>query len=292
MKRFLFIDAEKANHAIAILCRVLEVSRAGFYAWKGRKPSNRAQRDTALLGQIREIHKKSRGTYGVPRIHAELVARKEHVSRKRVARLMAAAGLTGGRRPRRVRTTVADENAIPAPNLVNRDFTPEALNRLWVADITYIPTREGFLYLATELDCCSRKIVGWSLADHLRTELPLDAFRMAVTRRRPKRGQLMHHNDQGCQYTSHAYQAELAAHGVTPSMSKRGDCYDNAVAESFFATLKTELVYRQDWATRKEAARAAFEWIEVFYNRQRIHSSLGYRTPEDFEREVLAVAAA
>jgi len=287
-----FIDTEKANHPIAIMCRVLAVSRSGFYAWLHRGPSERTREDARLTEVIGAIHRQSRGTYGVPRVHALLAQRDIHVGQKRVARLMAAAGLSGQRRPRRVRTTVVDDSATPAPNLVDRHFTPEAPNQLWVSDITYIPTQEGWLYLATALDCCSRKVVGWSLADHLRTELPLSALRMAIQRRRPLPGQLVHHSDRGCQYTSAAYQAELAAHGITSSMSRRGDCYDNAVAESFFATLKAELVHRQVWTTRDAAARAVFEWIEVFYNRQRIHSTLGYRTPDAYEREVIRLSGA
>ena len=288
MRRYRFIQAEKAAHPVAMMCRLLEVSRSGFYSWLDRGPSRRAQEDAALLDAIAEIHRDSRGTYGIPRIHAALADRGRHVGRKRVARLMGVAGLCGLRRPRRVRTTVADPDATPAPNVLNRDFTLGTLNRVWVADLTYIPTSEGWLFLATELDCCSRKIVGWSIADHMRTELPLAALQMALRRRRPSRGRLIHHSDRGSQYTSGDFQRELTAWGVTPSMSKRGDCYDNAVAESFFATLKAELVHRQVWATRAEARQAVFEWIEVFYNRRRLHSTLGYRSPEAFEREVSA----
>lgn len=290
MKCYRFVDAEKANHPIMLICRVLQVSRAGFYAWLERRPSERGQQDARLTEEIRAIHQESRGTYGIPRIHATLAHRGVHVGRKRIARLMTAAGLSGQRRPRRVRTTVVDDAATPAPNLVDRHFTPDEPNWLWVSDITYVPTQEGWLYLATELDCFARKVVGWSLGDNLRTELPLGALRMAITRRRPRRGRLVHHSDQGCQYTSNAYQAELEAHGITASMSRRGECYDNAVAESFFATLKAELVHRYVWPTREAAARAIFEWIEVFYNRQRIHSALGYRTPEAYEREEVSLS--
>jgi len=288
VKCYRFVDAEKVNHAVALLCRVLEVSRAGFYAWLRRGPSTHALRDAELAKLIRDIHRESRGTYGTPRVHAALAARGVHVSRKRVARLLAAAGLC---RPRRVRTTLVDGNAPVAPNLVERDFNPEAPNRLWVADITYVPTGEGWLYLATELDCCARKVVVWSLADHLRSELPLAALSMAISRRRPPRGQLVHHSDRGSQYTSKDFRTELETHGITASMSKHADCYDNAVAESFFATLKSELVHRERWQTRAVAAQAIFEWIEVFYNRQRTHSTLGYRTPEVFEREVMGLSS-
>lgn len=286
MKCYGFVHAEKANHSISILCRVVGVARAGYYAWLGRGPSARAREDERLKAEIAEIHSHSRGTYGTPRVHAALMGRGSRVARKRVARLMAEAGLSGARRPRRVHTTVVDDAATPAPNLVDRHFAPAELDRLWVADMTYIATQEGWLYLATELDCCSRKVVGWSLADHLRTELPLAALDMAVARRRPPRGQVWHHSDQGSQYTSHAFEDALAKYGMTASMSRRGECYDNAVAESFFATLKAELVHRCIWPTRDAAARAVFEYIEVFYNRQRIHSTLGYRSPEAFEREV------
>jgi transposase InsO family protein len=276
-----------------LLCRVLEVSKAGFYAWLRRRPSARAQQDADLTAQIREIHQQSRGTYGSPRVHAALRQREVRVGHNRVARLMGEAGLSGTRRPRRrIQTTVVDPGANPAPNLVNRDFTPQAPDRLWVGDITYIPTLEGWLYLADLLDCCSRKVVGWSLADHLRTDLPLAALRMAITARRPSPGRLVHHSDRGSQYTSAEYQNELAAHGITASMSRRGNCFDNAVAESFFATLKAELVHRCLWLTKAEAARAIFEWIEVFYNRQRLHSTLGNRTPEAYEREVRPTTAA
>ena len=292
MKCYGFVDAEKASHSIAMLCRVLQVARAGYYAWRQRRPSRHAAQDAWLKEAIGEIHATSRGTYGTPRIHATLARRGVHIGQKRVARLMAELGVSGQRRPRRVHTTVVDAAATPAPNLVDRDFTPETVNRLWVADITYIGTQEGWLYLATELDCCSRKVVGWSLADHLRTELPLAALRMAIARRRPVRGELCHHSDQGSQYTSGDYQEELTVHGITASMSRRGDCYDNAVAESFFATLKAELVHRQVWPTRAAAERAVFEYIEVFYNRQRLHSTLGYRTPEAFEQEVMRVGGA
>ena len=286
MKCYRFVNVEKAHHPVAMLCRVIEVSRSGFYAWLGRGPSARATQDAQLTGRIREIHQQSRRTYGVPRIHATLAAAGTRVGRKRVVRLMRAAGLSGlSGGPHRMRTTTVDDQAVPAPNTVLRDFSPALPNTLWVSDITYIPTLEGWLYLATELDCWSRKIVGWALADHLRTELPLAALRMAVQRRHPQAGQLTHHSDQGCQYTSHDFRAELGAHGIMASMSRRGDCYDNAVAESFFATLKAELVYREVWETRGDAAQAVFEYIEAFYNRQRIHSTLGYRTPEAFERE-------
>ena len=293
MSRFRLIRVEKVCYPITVLCRVLRVSRAGYYAWAWRGPSARIQEDAALMEQIREVHTRSRRTYGAPRTQATLVAGGQKVGRKRVARLMREAGLRGRTRRRvRPRTTVVDPAGTPAANQVRRQFARSVTNRLWVGDITYIRTGEGWLYLATLLDACSRRIVGWAMADHLRTELALEALRMAVGQRRPRGGELVHHTDRGCQYTAHAYQAELAAFGISCSMSRPGNCYDNAVAESFFATLKNELVERHAWATRQEARQAVFEWIAVFYNRQRRHSALGYRSPVEFEETLLAAEAA
>ena len=284
MSRFRFIDAEQAAYPISVRCRVLAVSRAGYYAWVRRGVSVRTQADIDLTATIRQVHAQSRATDGAPRVHAELAACGVRVGRKRVARLMRAAGLAGCRRRRRgVRTTGADPAATPAPNLVARDFHPPALNRLWVGDITSIPTDEGWLYLAALLDACSRRVVGWAMADHLGTDLALDALTMALTRRRPAAGELVHHTDRGCQYTADRYQAVLAAHGVTCSMSRTRDCYDNAMAESFFATLKTELIHQETWPTRRAARHAIFEWIEGFSNRQRRHSALGSLSPAAFE---------
>jgi transposase InsO family protein len=286
MSRYRFIHAERATYPVALLCRVLRVSRAGYYAWAGRGASARAQTDAALTAQIKEAHARSRGTYGVPRIHASLRAAGVRSSRRRVARLMRAAGLAGCCRRRRVRTTIADPAQVPAPNLVARDFTATAIDRLWLGDITYVPTHEGWLYLAVLLDAHSRRVVGWAMADHLRTELALDALAMALARRRPGAG-LVHHTDRGCQYTAAAYRQALAARGVVASMSRSGDCLDNAMAESFFATLKAELVDAQVWPTRAAAQTAIFEWLEVFYNRQRRHSALNYHAPVTFEELLL-----
>ncbi len=284
MSRFRFIQAEKATYPVAVLCRARPVSRAGYYAWAGRGVSTRAQADAALTQQIRTIHDGSRRTYGVPRVHAALHASGQPVGRQRVARLMRAAALRGCRRRRpRVCTTVTDPTATAAPNLVARTFEASRPNQLGVGDITDIPTGEGWLYLATLLDVSSRRIVGWAMADQLRTELALDALTMALQQRRPLPGQLVHHTDRGCQYTARAYPAVLAAHGVTCSMSRAGDCYDNALAESFFGTLQAELVHGQRWPSRRCARLALFEWIEVFYNRQRRHSALGYLSPACFE---------
>jgi len=287
MSRYRFIHAERATYPIAVLCRVLRVARAGYYAWAGRGASARAQADEELSTQIKEAHERSRGTYGVPRVHAALRAAGVRTSRRRVARLMRAGGLAGCcRRRRRVRTTVADPAHAPAPNLVARDFAAPATDRLWLGDITYVATHEGWLYLAVLLDARSRRVVGWAMADHLRTELALDALAMALQARRPPPG-LVHHTDRGCQYTAAAYRQALAARGVVASMSRSGDCLDNAMAESFFATLKAEFVDDRVWPTRAAARTAIFEWIEVFYNRQRAHSALAYRPPAIFEEVLL-----
>ena len=278
MSRYRFIHEEKATYAVALLCRVLQVARSAYYAWARRGVSARAQDDARLTTQITDAYTRSRRTYGAPRVHAELRALGTRCARKRVARLMRAAGLVGCHRRRRTRTTVADPGHAPAPNLVARDFTAPAPDRLWLGDITYVATREGWLYLAVLLDAHSRRVVGWSMADHLRAELAADALAMALQGRRPAPG-LVHHTDRGCQYTAATYQALLAARGVTVSMSRAGECLDNAMAESFFATLKAELVDTRMWPTRAAARQAIFEWIEVWYNRQRRHSTLGYLTP-------------
>jgi putative transposase len=290
MSRFRCIAVEKAHHPVAVLCRVLEVSTSGFDAWMKRPPSDRARADRALTARIRSVHQASRGTYGAPRVHAELRAQGTPVARKRIARLMRTAGLAGCRPRRFVRTTVADR-AAAAPDLVQRQFTAAAPDQVWLTDITYVPTNDGWLYLAAILDAYSRRVVGWSLADHLRTDLVLGALAMALQARQPAPG-LIHHSDRGCQYTAAAYTTVLAAHGLRQSLGQPGTCWDNAVAESFFATLKTELVHRQRWTTRQQAKTAIFEYLEVFYNRQRRHSSLGYQSPAEFEanrrREVQA----
>jgi putative transposase len=278
------IDAEKAHHAVSRLCRVLGVSRAGYYAWTTRGPSVTARKDAALTELIRRVHQRSRGTYGAPRIHAEL--RLDHgiaVGRKRVARLMRAAGLIGCHRCRRHGLTRRDPQAMSAPDLVGRCFTATAPDRVWTADITYIPTWSGWLYLAVVLDVFSRRVVGWAMAEHLRTELVLDALDMAIWNRRPAEG-LVHHSDQGCQYTSLAFGRRLRQAGLVASMGSVGDCYDNAVTESFFATLECELLDRSRFATRAQARTAVFDFIEGFYNPRRRHSTLGYLSPAEFER--------
>jgi putative transposase len=278
------IEAEKAHHGVSRLCRVLGVSRAGFYAWQGRGPSARARQDAALTTKIRAIHERSRGTYGAPRVHAELrLDHGVHVSRKRVARLMRTAGLVGCHRRRGRGLTRRDPQAAQAPDLVGRDFTAQRPDQVWTADITYIPTWSGWLYLAVVLDVFSRRVVGWAMADHLRTELVLDALDMAIWNRRPNPG-LVHHSDQGCQYTSLAFGRRLREAGLVASMGSVGDCYDNAVTESFFATLECELLDRSRFATRAQARTAVFDYLEGFYNPRRRHSTLGYLSPADFER--------
>ena len=269
-------------HSITTMSRVLGVSSSGFYAWCVRPASRRAQADAALLEPIRAIHERSRGTYGVPRIHAELLAQGVHVSRKRIARLMRAAGLVGVSRRKRPRTTIRAQDARPAPDLVERNFAVAGPDQLWVADITYIPTWAGFLYLAVVLDAWSRRVVGWAMATHLRTELVLDALNMAFTQRCP--AGVIHHSDQGCQYTSIAFGERCREMGVRPSMGSVGDAYDNALCESFFATLECELLDRTRSKTQVDARLAVFEFIEGWYNPHRRHSALDYLSPINYER--------
>jgi putative transposase len=291
--RFRFVEQEKARYPIRILCWALGVSPSGYYAWRSRGPSARELSNATLATEISRFHARSRGTYGVPRIWADLAEAGRHVSRKRVARLMAADHLVGVHRRRFVRTTISDEHADLAPDLVNRDFHPAGPDRLWVADITALPTRAGFCYLAAITDAWSRRVVGWSMAVHMRAELVTSALDMAVARRRPGEG-LVHHSDHGSQYTSIAFGGRLRESGIAASMGSIGDCYDNAMAESFFATLETELIDRSDWASAAEAKAAVFDYIEVFYNRIRRHSSIGNLSPERFEeryRSSSAVAA-
>jgi putative transposase len=269
-------------HAAVTMCRVLDVSPSGYYAWRIRPPSARARRDGELLERILAIHAESRGTYGAPRVQAELRAQGVSISRKRVARLMRQAGVRGVSRRRFVVTTVRDKGAVPAPDLVQRNFEVAGANQLWVADITYIPTWAGFLYLAVVLDAWSRRIVGWSMATHLRTELVLEALEMAVRQRQP--GGVIHHSDQGCQYTSIAFGKRCREAGVRPSMGSVGDAYDNAMCESFFATLECELLARRRFATQAEARIAVFDFVEGFYTPRRRHSALGYLSPLEYER--------
>jgi putative transposase len=282
--KFAFIHAEKACFPVAALCRLLGVSRQGYYAFARRPPSSRVQRDRALQERVQQVHAESRGTYGSPRVLAALRQRGERVGKRRVERTLRNLGLRG-RSPRRWRTTTRANPAHPVVgNVLDRDFTASRPNERWVTDISYIWTNEGWCYLAVILDLFSRSVVGWALDATLNTSLPLAALGMAVRRRKPEAG-LMHHSDRGCQYTSSDYRGVLSELGVTVSMSRKGNCWDNAVAESFFATLKTELVYGRSWPTRLELRAAVFEYIEVFYNRRRLHSSVGYRTPAQVESE-------
>ena len=281
--RFGFIAAEKATFPVRVLCRMLQVSRAGFYAWQARPPAPRAQADERLGLEIAAIHAESQRRYGSPRIHAELVHRGCLTSRKRVARLMRVHGLVARRR-RRFCVTTQSRHPFPiAPNVLARQFERAVPDQAWVTDITYIPTGEGWLYLAVILDLCSRFAVGWAMSERITDDLTLDALGLALARRCPPRG-LLHHSDRGSQYASGDYQRALAQHGIVCSMSRRGDCWDNAVAESFFATLKVELVHDAAWATRAAARTALFEYLELFYNAQRRHSALGYLSPRAFER--------
>ena len=292
MSCYRLIDAEKAHQQVSRLCRVLGVARAGYYAWASRPPSQRTLDDAYLAQQVRAIHARSRGTYGAPRVHAELrLGLDVYVGRKRVARLMREHGLQGVHRRRRHGTTRRDPQASPAPDLVERNFTPAGPDRLWVADITQQRTGEGWLYLAVILDAFSRRVVGWSMADHLRTDLVLDALDMAISQRQPVPG-LVCHSDHGCQYTSFAYGRRLAASELVASMGTVGDALDNAVAESFFATLECELLDRYPWPTRAGLRTAIFDFIEVFYNRQRRHSTLDYHPPAVYERQHASPAPA
>jgi putative transposase len=261
---------------------VLGVSRSGFHAWERRAPSDRALTDAWLVEKIRVIHSSSRGTYGSPRVHAELAFDEIRVGRKRVERLMREEKLSGLVRRRRGRTTIRVPGVRVADDLVGREFTAEAPNRLWVADISYIRTWEGWLYVAVVVDCYSRRVVGWSIADHLRAELVVDALEMAVARRRPDAG-LIHHSDHGSQYTAVIFGQRCELLGIDVSLGSVGDCYDNAVCEAFHATLKRELVHRRPWPTRAELKTAVFEYIEGFYNTTRRHSTLSYHSPAHFE---------
>jgi transposase InsO family protein len=279
--KYRFIEAHREEFAVRIMCRVLRVSPSGYYEWRKREPSARDQANAKLVEEIRRVFQRSRKTYGSPRIHAELKAQGKRCGRNRVARLMRQHGICARRPRRRVRTTDSKHNRPVAPNLLARRFQAERPDQKWVADLTYVDTDEGWLYLATVMDLFSRRIVGWAMADHMETALVAQALRMALVRRQPGAG-LLHHSDRGSQYASEVYRALLAAWGITVSMSRTGDCYDNAAMESFFGTLKTECITSR-YATRADARTAVFEYIEVWYNRQRRHSTLGYLSPHAFE---------
>ena len=282
------MKAYQADYTVAMLCRVLEVSPSGYYAWRKRPPSQRRQSDLLLGDRIEAFFRKSHGRYGRPNIHADLRDEGVRVSGKRIARLMRERGIRGVCRRKWPLTTVRDRDARPAPDLVDRNFRAERPDQLWVADITYIPTWAGFLYLAVVLDAYSRKIVGWAMANHLRTELVLNALEMAIYRRRPT--DVIHHSDQGCQYTSIAFGRRCREAGVRPSMGSVGDCYDNAMCESFNATLECELLAFHKFKTHREASLAVFDYIEGWYNPHRRHSALGRLSPNNFERRMSQAA--
>ena len=292
MTVYRMISAEKASTPVSVCCALLGVSRSGYYDWERRAPSDRALSDAWLIEKIREIWAENRKVYGSPRIHADLRLKYGiRVARKRVERLMREAGISGLQRRKRGRTTISVPGVRVADDLVERRFRPERPNQLWIADLTYLRTWEGWLYLAAVQDAYSRRIVGWSMADHMRSELIVDALQMAVARRRPAPG-LIHHSDQGSQYVSLAFGQAARDAGIARSMGSKGDCYDNAVAESFFATLKKELVHRRSWPTRRELSGEVFEYIEAFYNRTRRHSTLDYLSPADYEDRTLITPGA
>jgi putative transposase len=276
------VKMNQADFPIAQMCRVLGLSTSGYYARLKRPPSARSQANTALLGRMKQIHRFSRDTYGRPRLHAELRSEGLQVNHKRIGRLMRQEGLVGATRRRKWRTTKRDKDARPAPDLVSRNFVATAPDQLWVADITYIPTGSGFLYLSVVVDAWSRRVVGWSMETHLRTDLVLQALNMALGQRRPTA--VIHHSDQGTQYTSIAFGIRCKEAGVRPSMGSVGDAYDNAMCESFFATLECELLERERFRNQAEAKMRVFDFIEGWYNPHRRHSALGYESPISFER--------
>jgi len=286
--RFAFIDAQRAHHDVTVLCRLLKVSRSGFYAWLSRPASPRAVADGVLTEQIKTAFIDNRQVYGAPRVHAELKGAGVRVGRKRVARLMRAAELVGcHRRKRSFSITRQDPNAGVAPDRVDRKFVASAPNQLWVADVTYVPTVQGWLYLACVTDVFSRLVIGWSMASHRKTDLVVDAVTMAVHRRGGHVPGVIHHSDRGGEYSSHALERELRRHGALPSMGSVADCFDNALAESVFATLECELFDQQPhgrFATRRQAKLAVFDYLETFYNPRRRHSALQMRSPLAFER--------
>lgn len=280
--RFKFIQAEKANYPVRVMCRVLRVSTSGYYAYVGRGPSTRKREDEKLKVHIGAVHARSRGTYGRARVGRQLLKENVEVGKQRVARLMREMGLQGLPKKRFRRTTDSNHSRPVAPNVLDRKFEAERPNQYWVTDITCIWTWEGWLYLAAILELFSRRVVGWAMQPHVRTELALEALHMALGRCLPDVG-LVHHSDRGVQYAASTYQAALDENNIVCSMSRKGDCWDNAVSESFFGTLKTELINRRSWPTRREAKDAVVDYIEGFYNPHRLHSSLGYVSPIEFE---------
>jgi putative transposase len=280
--RFVFVEAERALYPVGLLCLLLSVSRSGYYAWRGRPTSQRAIADRALTAEIRVIHERSQRRYGSPRVHEELGANDTRVGRKRVARLMKEEGISARTKRRFVKTTDSTHDFPIAPNLLQRNFTADAPNEIWVGDITYLDTQQGWLYLAVLIDLYSRRVVGWAMSEHIDTALVMSALSMAVTQRKPARG-LIHHTDRGSQYASHDHRLALRDIGAECSMSRKGDCWDNAVAESFFASLRKELTNRVTFVSRDAARSHVFEYIEAFYNRVRRHSTINYRSPINFE---------
>jgi transposase InsO family protein len=284
VSRYRFIEAERKHHAVSLLCRVLEVSRAAYYRWKNQPLSPRAEANLALLGKIRKAHTDSDGKYGSPRIHAELKDQGVRASRGRIARLMASSGIVGRRGRRRVRTTIPAKKPAPFSDLVNRRFKAAAPNELWCSDLTYVHTGEGFLYLASVIDVFSRRVIGWAIAAHMQAELVMDALRMAVANRGGQIQGVVFHSDRGAQYGAGRFKDFARSAGVRQSMGRVADCFDNALAESFFATLKSELLYLRSWPTKQEARSAIVHWIEAVYNRKRRHSSLGMLAPIAYEQ--------
>jgi len=282
-----FVEAHRQTYPVRVTCRVLEVSTSGYWAWRSRPESRRSQANRALVEQIRAAHKRGRGAYGSPRVYHELRANGVACSLNRVARLMRSAGIRGRRRPKFRVTTDSRHNLPVAENKLAQAFTVAQVNTVWTADLTYIWTLEGWLYLAVVMDLCSRRIVGWSMDSHMKTSLVAGALEMALARHRPPAG-LVHHSDRGSQYASAEYQALLANSGIVASMSRKGNCWDNAPMESFFSSLKTELIHDQLYLTRAAARHDAFDYIEVFYNRIRRHSALDYVSPADFEQARVA----
>ena len=286
--RFAFVKDNRSGYPVAVLCDVLEVSRSGFYAWLGRPQSARAKRRQELAGQVEAVHRESRGTYGSPRVAAELKARGVKACENTVAKVMSQQGIRSKVVRRfRVRTTDSSHPHPVADNVLDRDFSAERPDEKWAADITYVPTDQGWLYVACVMDLCSRRVVGWAMAEHLRATLCTEALGMALARRRPPPDRsLVHHSDRGVQYACGQYRKLLEEHNIECSMSGRGDCYDNAAAESFFKTMKVELVYHEHYRTRQEAIDSIFEYVECWYNRKRLHSALGYKSPEAYERSL------
>lgn len=281
--KFSFMEENLSDFPIDLTCRVLEVSRSGYYAWRVRPTSAATERREELAAKIKTVHAENRGVYGSPRIYQSLKAAGESVCENTVAKVMRKERIAAKTKKKFVPKTTDSKHGSPvADNVLDRRFAAESPDQKWAVDITYIPTLEGWLYLAGVIDLCSRKIVGWSMADHMETDLVSDALKMALMRRQPRDG-LLHHSDRGVQYASDSYQHLLQSHGMVGSMSGKADCWDNAAMESFWSTLKTELVHHEQYATRAEAQASIFEYIEVFYNRQRLHSSIGYQSPEAFE---------